>query len=76
MTEANITEIMTGLVFQIGIVLFAVRFGGHLAKKIGIPSVLGELLVGVIIGPYALGSITLPGFSARAFSVKRKFYCG
>jgi len=65
--DVNVTELMTELVFQIGIVLFAVRFGGQLAKKIGIPSVLGELLVGVIIGPYALGGIALPGFPHGLF---------
>jgi len=63
----NITELMTELVFQVGIILFAVRFGGRLAKKIGIPSVLGELLVGVVIGPYALGGIAFPGFPQGLF---------
>jgi Kef-type K+ transport system membrane component KefB/mannitol/fructose-specific phosphotransferase system IIA component (Ntr-type) len=63
----NITELMTALVFQIGIILFAVRLGGRLARKIGIPSVLGELLIGVLIGPYALGSIALPGFPHGIF---------
>ncbi|WP_461246979.1 cation:proton antiporter domain-containing protein [Treponema sp. R6D11] len=63
----NITELMTELVFQVGIILFAVRFGGHLAKKIGIPSVLGELLIGVVIGPYALGGIAFPGFPHGLF---------
>jgi fructose-specific phosphotransferase system IIA component len=65
--EETITEVMSGLVFQIGIVIFAVRIGGMLAKKLGIPSVLGELLSGVIIGPYALGGIALPGFPAGLF---------
>jgi Kef-type K+ transport system membrane component KefB/mannitol/fructose-specific phosphotransferase system IIA component (Ntr-type) len=63
----NITELMTELVFQIGIILFAVRLGGRLARKIGIPSVLGELLAGVLIGPYALGGIALPGFPRGIF---------
>ena len=63
----NITELMTELVFQVGIILFAVRIGGRLAKKIGIPSVLGELLIGVVIGPYALGGIAFPGFPQGLF---------
>ncbi|GBU26801.1 PTS system, IIA component [Treponema sp. R8-4-B8] len=63
----NTTELMTILVFQVGIILFAVRFGGHLAKKVGIPSVLGELLIGVVIGPYALGGIAFPGFPQGLF---------
>ncbi|QQO10505.1 cation:proton antiporter [Breznakiella homolactica] len=63
----SITEVMAELVLQIGIIIFAVRIGGRLVKKIGIPSVLGELLAGVIIGPYALGGIVLPGFPHGIF---------
>ena len=64
---SQVTEVMTGLVLQIGIILFAVRIGGMLVKKFGIPSVLGELLAGVVIGPYALGAIALPGFPHGIF---------
>lgn len=62
-----VTELMAELVLQIGIILFAVRVGGALVKKFGIPSVLGELLAGVIIGPYALGGIAFPGFPHGLF---------
>jgi len=65
--EKEITEVMSELVLQIGIIIFAVRIGGMLVKKIGIPSVLGELLAGVLIGPYALGGIALPGFPGGIF---------
>ncbi len=64
-----ITETMTGLVLQIGIILFAVRVGGGIAKKLGVPSVLGELLSGIVIGPYALGAIGIPGFPHGLFPV-------
>lgn len=67
MEDGSITIIMTNLVLQIGIILFAVRAGGFLVKKIGIPPVLGELLAGVVIGPYALGGIALPGFAEGLF---------
>jgi Kef-type K+ transport system membrane component KefB/mannitol/fructose-specific phosphotransferase system IIA component (Ntr-type) len=63
----NITELMSELVLQIGIIFFAVRLGGRLVKKAGIPPVLGELLSGVVIGPYALGGIALPGFPRGLF---------
>ncbi|MDR3171396.1 MAG: cation:proton antiporter [Treponema sp.] len=63
----NITEVMSELVLQIGIILFAVRLGGKLVKLAGIPSVLGELLAGIVIGPYALGGIALPGFPQGLF---------
>jgi len=63
----QITELVAELVLQVGIILFAVRLFGQLAKKIGVPSVLGELLAGVLVGPYALGGITLPGFPHGIF---------
>ncbi|MDR3130589.1 MAG: cation:proton antiporter [Treponema sp.] len=63
----NITELMSELVLQLGVIIFAVRFCGRLVKRIGIPPVLGELLAGVAIGPYALGGISLPGFPAGIF---------
>ncbi len=62
-----ISEVMAELVLQLGIILFAVRLGGRLIKKLGFPSVLGELLSGVVIGPYALGGLGLPGFPQGIF---------
>ena len=62
-----ITETMSELVLQLGLLIFAVRAGGTLVRKFGIPSVLGELLAGVIIGPFALGGIGLPGFPYGIF---------
>ncbi|MCQ2604168.1 MAG: cation:proton antiporter [Spirochaetia bacterium] len=67
--EEEITGLMTQLVLQIGVIIFSVRFLGKLTEKIGIPSVIGELLAGVIIGPYALGAIPLPGFPNGLFPV-------
>jgi Kef-type K+ transport system membrane component KefB/mannitol/fructose-specific phosphotransferase system IIA component (Ntr-type) len=63
----GVIELMAELVLQIGIILFAVRLGGRLVKKIGLPSVLGELLSGIIIGPFLLGGIPLPGFPFGIF---------
>jgi Kef-type K+ transport system membrane component KefB/mannitol/fructose-specific phosphotransferase system IIA component (Ntr-type) len=59
---------MASLALQLGTIIFAVRLGGGLVKKAGIPQVLGELLAGVLIGPYALGGIPLPGFPYGLFS--------
>ncbi len=61
----NITEIITNLVFQLAVIIFAVRIFGKLASSLGIPSVLGELIAGIIISPYALGSL---GFGGGLFS--------
>ncbi|MCQ2379132.1 MAG: cation:proton antiporter [Victivallaceae bacterium] len=42
------------LALQLGVILFAARFCGNIVQKIGIPSVLGELIAGILIGPYFL----------------------
>ncbi|MDR0447390.1 MAG: cation:proton antiporter, partial [Treponema sp.] len=68
METESIADLMVILILQLGIVIFAVRFFGKLVKKAGIPQVLGELLAGIIIGPYALGGIALPGFPQGIFS--------
>ena len=36
---------------KIVVILLAAKFGGWLAKKAKQPSVLGELIVGVLLGP-------------------------
>ncbi|NLB69776.1 MAG: sodium:proton exchanger, partial [Lentisphaerae bacterium] len=59
---------MLMLAIQIGIILFAARLSGMLAERIKIPSVLGELMAGIAIGPYAFGSMNLGGiFSSGLF---------
>lgn len=60
-------ETQTALVIQVGIVLFAVKLGGILAQKLKIPTVLGELSAGILIGPFALGGLALPGFPQGLF---------
>ncbi|OQY34606.1 MAG: sodium:proton exchanger [Spirochaetaceae bacterium 4572_59] len=65
--EESLTEKMTELVFEIGVILFAARLGGAIMKKFNMPSVLGELLMGIVIGPYLLGGIPLPGFHNGLF---------
>ena len=55
------------LALQLGIIFFAVRICGKLARKIKIPQILGELIAGIIIGPFALGGIALPGFPQGVF---------
>lgn len=59
------TEIMTVLVLQLAFIIIAARMGGFLFQRfLKLPSVLGELVAGMVIGPYALGSkIPLPGIS-------------
>ncbi len=72
-SESSLTGQMTTLVLQLAIVIFAVRAGGALAARIKLPSVVGELLSGILIGPYALGSLPLPGFAQGLFPLAEGF---
>ncbi len=54
-------EEMMFLVLQIGIIIFAARLGGALATVLRMPSILGELAAGIVIGPWALGGIGFGG---------------
>ena len=51
------TEEMMFLVLQIGVIIFAARIGGAIASLLKLPSILGELAAGIVIGPWALGGI-------------------
>lgn len=65
--EENSAEKIANLVIQLGIIIIAAKFGGMLFSKIKMPSVLGELCTGIIIGPYLLGALHLPGFPHGIF---------
>ncbi len=74
---------MVILVLQLAILIFAVRIGGGLVRKIKLPAVLGELIAGIIVGPYLLGGVSLSwlGFphgifpkSASGFPVSPELY--
>lgn len=56
----SVVQQISVLALQIGVIIFAARFCGEFAKKIKCPSVLGELVAGIIIGPYLLGGISIP----------------
>ena len=47
---------MINTLLAIGIALVLGLLSTRLMKKIGLPNVTGYLIVGLIIGPYALGS--------------------
>lgn len=57
----DLTQKMMFLALQIGFILFAAKLGGTVATLLKLPSVLGELGAGVLIGPYALGGIGIGG---------------
>lgn len=47
---------------QILVVLLAARSGGYVARRLGQPRVIGELLAGVALGPSLLGQVWSGGF--------------
>ena len=58
MMEQQGTELIHVLI-SLSVLLFAAKLFAELFNKIRLPSVLGELLAGIIIGPFALGSIPI-----------------
>ncbi len=66
-------EHMMMLVLQLGVIIFAAHGGGLLFKRIRMPSVLGELLAGALIGPYALGALSVPGLPEGLFPRNEAF---
>lgn len=66
MEGKDITELVTHLAFQLGAILLAAKLAGEVCERwLKIPPVIGELLAGVAIGPFALGQIEITkGFGA------------
>lgn len=54
-------------IWQLVIILILTKFGAHLSNKLNFPSVIGELLVGVLAGPAVLHLLT-PGSFIQYFS--------
>lgn len=59
---SGITHAMMVLMIQLAVILLCAKIGGYLFSRfLRMPSVLGELAAGMLIGPYALGAwIQLP----------------
>ncbi|MFP4212237.1 MAG: cation:proton antiporter, partial [Alkalispirochaeta sp.] len=58
---------MTMLALQIGVILFAGYFGTRIARRLKVPVILGEILAGIVIGPWALGAVGFPGYPEGLF---------
>jgi len=67
--HGGVTEQIMVLALQLGVILFVAKIAGELTERyLKQPSVLGELVGGVIIGPFALGGmIHLPGLPHALF---------
>ncbi len=52
-------EAIIHVLISLAILLFAANFFAELFNKLKLPAVLGELLAGIIVGPFALGALPL-----------------
>ena len=56
--ESDVLEAVKHLVLQLAVILILAKLGGEIfTRYLKLPAVIGELLVGVAIGPYALGDV-------------------
>ena len=65
----NLGHPLALLLAQIVIIILVARLFGWICAKIGQPSVIGEILAGIVLGP-SLAGMYFPGFSAALFPVK------
>ena len=56
-------ESLVGILTGLFLLFVAAKAGEELARRLGQPPVVGELLGGFLVGPYALG-LVVPGESA------------
>ncbi len=72
--DEPMTHAMMVLMIQIGIIIFAAKLGGDFFHKfLKMPAVLGEIIVGIIIGPQILGSIPVLSFTHGVFHAVHNF---
>jgi Kef-type K+ transport system membrane component KefB len=56
------------LAFELVIILLAAKAAGYLSTRLGQPSVLGELLAGVLLGPSLINILGLPFINSSSLS--------
>ncbi len=66
--QHNLTHPLALLLAQIITILFVARFFGWICKKIGQPTVIGEMIAGIVLGPSVVGML-FPQYSAMLFPV-------
>ena len=60
--DQDFTHLVVILAMQLGIIIVVAKLFGEIAERVfKQPAVIGELLAGVIIGPFALGGLSLTG---------------
>ena len=61
------TERMMLLAIQVGLILFCAQLANRLFERLRLPGALGEVAIGTIIGPFALGALVFYGFPEGVF---------
>lgn len=59
MDQHNIAEITAYVFIDLAVIMVVARLMGRLARKVGQPAVVGEIIAGILLGPTLLGA--LPG---------------
>lgn len=67
--EHNFQEPLAILLAQIVMIILTARFFGWIFKRIGQPTVIGEIIAGIVLGPSLVG-MYFPEFSAALFPVE------
>lgn len=62
----NLSDPLALLLVQIITILFVARFFGWICRKIGQPSVIGEMIAGIVLGPSLVGTY-FPEYSGMLF---------
>lgn len=65
----SITGRMMLVALQLGVIIVVTRIGKWSFTAVKLPGVLGELISGIIVGPFALGGIGLPGLPKGVFPI-------
>lgn len=58
----EVTSPFLQLAIALAVIIVAAKLGGYISLRLGQPSVLGELLVGILLGPSVLNLLHLPYF--------------
>lgn len=61
------------LAIVLSILLFSAKAAGYLSTRLGQPSVLGELLIGILLGPSLINLLELPFFQHDISETIREF---
>src|SRR5262245_51816587 len=62
--HVSVEEILLPILLQLGVIIFIARVFAILFRRLGQPSVVGEIAAGLILGPSVLGRVAPEVFAA------------